>query len=98
MERRMMLAAGLGLLLLVSVALGDSLPAVCPDCNFSNLKAYYSCPSNPNHDFTVQPAWWHKDYWPPACDWHCPSCSTYPCVNDSIICMTPLCAWEWHRP
>lgn len=99
MKRKMTQVAGLGLLLLASVALGDSLPAGCPGtCGLSDLKAYYTCPDHANHGFLVWPAWRNTAYWPPACDWHCEHCLAYPSLNDSIICVTPSCGWEWHRP
>lgn len=97
MERRMTLTLGLCILLLVGVALGDSIPAGCPRCYLSpTIRAYYQCPDYPSHDFTVYPAWRQSPgVFPPAVDWHCPYCNAYPCYSYYCECTAPGCGWHY---
>lgn len=97
MKRKMTLALGLGVLLLVGVALGDSIPAGCPRCHIApTIRAYYQCPDNASHSFTVYPAWCvSQPSFPPPVDWHCPFCNAYPCESYYCECTTSGCGWYW---
>ncbi|GEM_PF-4175460 len=99
MNRNAAVLAAIAVLLLPGVAFADSIPGYCPTCHLTNVKAFYTCPSDSSHNFIVWPAWYERPAPPiqPA-DWHCPSCDSYPCVCDSVICMTPNCGWKWPSP
>jgi len=98
-NRKAALLAVLAVLLLSGVAFADSVPGYCPSCHTTNVKAFYTCPNNARHNFTVWPAWYKNPA--PAeiepVDWHCPTCDYYPCVGDSIVCMIPSCGWKWSK-
>ena len=97
MKRKMTFAAGPGVLLLVGVAFGDSIPATCPECDpiTSTVKAHYLCP-DVGHPFSVYPAWEDSEWsFPPPTHWHCPVCDVYGCVSLYCECMATGCDWEW---
>jgi hypothetical protein len=93
MKRKTALAVGLGVLLLVTVALAYEL-WLCPTCGHT-MTAYYTCA---NH---IPPIWFEAPAYispdnppPPPMDWPCPLCHT-PCDADSVVCDS--CGWSWHR-
>jgi len=93
-RRRLTIAAVLGIVLLIAVALAGEWLWHCPVLGCGSLgTAYYTCPSC--GVFSVEA--WYTDHETGPPDRVCPSCSTTAWEADSAVCNT-IGAHRWYHP
>jgi len=93
-KRKIALAVGFGVLLLVAVALAALVQYPCPACHEPDTtRAFYSCPDD--GVFSTPCMYYEEDGFPPPLDQNCPVCGkTY--HADSANCSNTGCLWHWY--